>query len=107
METPGKKEFVLKKIPLKQFMSLLHDIYQSGADFVDLHGFKDEDMLQDEVVVSVPISYMNPEFAQEVKDEAPDPPPGLDEDGEQLPFQHEIEEGSLTDNDIDNLLKNV
>lgn len=104
METPRKKEFVLKKIPLKQFMSLLHDIYQSGADFVDLHGHKDPENFQDEVIVSVPLHYLAPEYREEAEAELqPDPPPGLDENGEILPFPHEEE--PVTVEDIDNMLE--
>lgn len=104
MKNPGKKEFILKKIPLKQFMSLLYDIYGSGADFVDLHGIQDEEGLQDEVIVSVPISYINSEFAEETKAENIDPPPGI-EDGDDDGGNEQ--EGSLTTDDIINILKHV
>jgi hypothetical protein len=105
-KSPNKKEFVLKKIPLRQFMALLNDVYQSGADFVDLYGYSDPDATQDEVIVSVPLSYLAPEFKEEAKAEQPDPPPGLNDEGDQEPFPHEMDE-ELTINDISNIINNV
>lgn len=54
------KKIIIRKVPLKQFMNMLHEIYRSGADFVDLHGFKNEEAKQDEITIGVPLEYMMP-----------------------------------------------
>lgn len=50
-------KLVIKKIPLKAFLEVLSDIYESGADFVDLIGTPDDH--EDAIGISVPEEYMN------------------------------------------------
>lgn len=92
-----KKNFVIKKVPLHTFIVLLNNLYQDGADYVDLHGEIDGTGKQDNVTVSVPSEYLSPE-AKALAEEQPDPPPGLEELEEQ-------EDTPLTDEDIVNMLK--
>lgn len=60
-------------------MSLLTDLYNSGADFIDLHGEIDDEKKEDNVTVSVPLEYMSEE-SQASLDPGPPPPPGLTEE---------------------------
>lgn len=73
------KQLIIKKILLKAFLEVLNDIYESGADFVDLIGTPDEH--EDAIGISVPEEYMNT--------------------GEQ---KEEEENSSLTDDDINQLI---
>lgn len=70
----NQKKLIIRKISLKKFLSLLTDIYNSGADFIDLHGMKNDREMQDEVTVSVPLSYMSPESKGDFTED-PLPPP--------------------------------
>tara|TARA_R110000772_G_scaffold196582_1_gene307366 strand:- start:312 stop:587 length:276 start_codon:yes stop_codon:yes gene_type:complete len=54
-----KNNFILRKIPLEGFLSLLTTIYNKGADYVDFHGFINPVDMQDEITVSVPLEYMS------------------------------------------------
>lgn len=58
------KKFTIRKIPLQMLLGLLSDIYQSGADFVDINGIRNDNAKQDEITVSVPIQYMASEYMQ-------------------------------------------
>jgi hypothetical protein len=56
MENNGK-EVRLSRIPLKLFIEALKEVYDTGADFVDLVGQADVD--QDSVGIIVKESYYN------------------------------------------------
>lgn len=90
--SPEKQEFVLRRVPLKEFMVMLSDVYQSGADFVDLYGYVDKSKHQDEVIISVPEEYMNPEFKEEEKKEQPTKPPEIPPAHNKLLTYEDIEE---------------
>lgn len=62
------KEFIIRKVPLSYFIKVLTDVFQSGADFVDLHGVKNVEALQDEITLSVPISYMSPSLRNDIEE---------------------------------------
>ena len=53
--------FTIRKVPLQTFLALLNDVYQSGADFIDINGYINDAAAQDEVTVSVPLGYMTDE----------------------------------------------
>lgn len=77
-------------------MSLLTDLYNSGADFIDLHGEINKEELQDNVTVAVPIEYMTEE-SQASNEPGPEPPPGIEE-------ETEVE---ITEEEMSNLLQHV
>lgn len=93
------KKFILRKVPLKKFVSLLHELYMSGADFVDLRGEINERELQDNVTVSVPVEYMSEE--SQADDPGPLPPPGI------IEGEGEEENVEITEEEIVDLLKYV
>jgi len=49
----------LQKIPLEGFIDLLSDLYEKGADYIDIIGTPDED--QDLMSVIVKVEYIDPE----------------------------------------------
>jgi len=77
-------------------MSLLTELYNNGADFIDLHGEINEKELQDNVTVSVPLEYMSEE-SQSLSE--PSPPPGLSEE--------EMANEEITVEEISDLLRHV
>ena len=89
----SKKEFIIRKVPLENFIEMLQDIYSKGADFIDIHGIRNAQALQDEITVNVPMSYMNDN--SELEEHTP--PPFEEFMGE--------EANSLTFKDIEDLLK--
>ena len=52
---------MFRKIPLINFIHLLNSVYQSGADFIDLKGIRNDQESQYEVGISVPLEYMTPD----------------------------------------------
>ena len=82
-----RKKFKIKKIPLQGFLVLLNEMWENGADFVDLTGFIDEEKKQDEITVHVPLEYMN----------------GL----EFINKMNEEEEKGNDNDDIENIIKNA
>lgn len=99
-------KFVIRKVPLRKFVSLLNELYLSGADFVDLRGYINEVELQDNVTVSVPIEYMSEESQaegsdmEEEYDPGPLPPPGIEEEEKE-------ENVEITEKEIIDLLNHV
>ena len=51
--------FTIKKIPLEEFISILIELYDGGADFVDVTGKPNSE--QDTIQISVLQEYMSPE----------------------------------------------
>jgi len=51
------KEVILKKIPLKIFLDILTDAWNTGADYIDIIGVADE--IQDNIAIAVRDEYMN------------------------------------------------
>jgi hypothetical protein len=95
-----KNKFVIKKVPLGVFLSLLNNLYEDGADFIDLHGEVDGTGLKDNVTVAVPMEYMSKEvreqYMKETTDNSPAPPP-----------KNNKKEGAMTEEELNNLLKNI
>lgn len=94
----NNKKLVIRKVPLNKFLTLLGDLYNSGADFVDLHGEINEEKKEDNITVAVPIEYMSEE-SQASEEPGPPPAPGLEEESEEV-----IE---ITEEAIADLLRNV
>ena len=63
MENQNNNEVRLNKIPLKLFIDTLMDVYNSGADFIDLVG--KPDIEQDSIGIIVRLEYMNSEETEE------------------------------------------
>jgi hypothetical protein len=51
------KEVILKKIPLKVLIDILHDAWNKGADYIDIIGTADE--VQDNIAIAIKEDYMN------------------------------------------------
>jgi hypothetical protein len=86
----------LRKIPLEMFIQILQELYDGGADFVDISGETndDSDALKDTVKLTV-----KPEYLSDYNED------------DTVELQQEIEidysdtnESSLSDEDIDDLI---
>ena len=82
----NSNQVVFKKIPLEGLLAILEDLFDRGADFIDLYGTPDE--VQDQLVIVIPREYINEEcngFVEGedgtlvIKDEIPPAPPNFDE----------------------------
>lgn len=62
-----KKNNMVKKVPLKQFITLLVDIFEQGYDFVDLSHSMDGD--RDVVSIQVLSAYIHNEEEEEDDDD--------------------------------------
>lgn len=56
------KSFLIRKIDLQAFMEILKDIYDQGADYIDLYGHSEEG--QDTVGIKFNKSYMSENYSQ-------------------------------------------
>jgi hypothetical protein len=86
MEEKNKKEIILRKIALQKFIETLVNIYNSGADYVDIIGTPDEN--QDIISIVVHEEYLSKdedeiEFIDE-EEEEPNNKPLSDEDINEL-----------------------
>ena len=52
-----KKKITLQKIPIKNLLDILNEIYDDGADFIDISGIPNEE--QDVISIFVREEYMN------------------------------------------------
>lgn len=75
-------------------MKLLNDLYQGGADYVDIHGERDFKDDQDKVTFSTLLEYMTPEAQESLKNE-PEPP------------EQEYEKEELSKEDIKDIISHV
>jgi len=57
MEKKNNKIITLQKIPIKNLMEILSELYNEGADYIDISGMPDED--QDVISIFVREEYMN------------------------------------------------
>lgn len=55
----NKKTAVFRKIPVETLLDILHEVYEQGADFVDIVGYIEEE--QDTIGIYVYPEYMNTE----------------------------------------------
>lgn len=60
-----RKEFALKKIYLEDFINVLIDIYERGADYVDLIGYPNSE--RDRIDLIVTEEYMRKDEEEENK----------------------------------------
>lgn len=59
----------LRKIPLEQFIQILQDLYDSGADYVDISGDTDVNgELKDTIKITVKPDYMSDNDELEIKE---------------------------------------
>ena len=61
-ENNKKKEVILRKIALQKFIETLVDVYNSGADYVDIIGTPDEN--QDTIGIVVHEEYLSKDDMQ-------------------------------------------
>jgi hypothetical protein len=74
------KEITLRKIPLKVLIEILQDVWDHGADYVDIIGVPDA--IQDNICVAVKEEYMID--SQEEENSSPENKEITDEDLNQL-----------------------
>lgn len=99
-----KHNFTIRKVPLHALLNLLNNLYMDGADYVDLHGELDDEGMQDNVTVAVPLDYLSEDAQEKIEERAsaepgPQPPPGLEEAN--------VEEPGLSEEDVTDLLNNA
>ena len=99
-ENNKKKEVILRKIALQPFIQTLVDVYNSGADYVDIIGTPDEN--QDTIGIVVHEEYLSKE------DGSIELIPDDDEEDEEEPFT-KIDPSTgniipLSDEDINDLI---
>lgn len=74
--TSEEPTVILRKIPLEGFITMLDELYQKGADFIDIIGKPDKE--QDIISIVVRYEYIDPDndgFTEE-------------DDGDSLAFTH-------------------
>lgn len=104
MKKDDKHKFTIRKVPLHALLNLLNNLYMDGADYVDLHGELDDEKMQDNITVAVPLEYLSEDAQEKIEERAsaeslpPPTPPGLTEE--------EMAE-ELSEDDITDLLNNV
>ena len=57
MEKKNNKIITLQKIPIKNLMEILSELYNDGADYIDISGMPNVE--QDVISISVREEYMN------------------------------------------------
>lgn len=72
MEENKGKKVVLRKIHLDSFITILTDLYESGVNYIDLHGTNDTE--QDVIDISFNKEYTI--FSEDNNPEEEDLPPG-------------------------------
>ena len=55
----NKKEITIRKIPLKVLMEVLMEVYETGADFIDITGIHNDN--QDVMSISIKAEYYSEE----------------------------------------------
>lgn len=105
----SNKRLTIRKVPVKTLLSILNELYTSGADFIDLHGIVNNVTKEDSITVSVPLEYMNQEYLNsldkvEQKEEIDDDD---DDDIPQLPPKETKYMTSLSEKDIIEMLKKI
>lgn len=55
-----KKQFILKKIPLDSLLAILSDLYEQGADYIDISGKHNDE--KDEISITVKEEYYSEEY---------------------------------------------
>lgn len=91
----------LRKIPLGMFIEILQDLYENGAEFIDLSGNMTEegDTLRDSVKITVRPEYLAEGFEDDDDDNEED----YMETRINYP-ENEDDDNSLSDDDIEKLM---
>ena len=63
MEKKNNKTITLQKIPIKNLLDILNEIYDNGADYIDISGVPNVE--QDVISIFVREEYMSEEFNEE------------------------------------------
>jgi len=61
----------IQKIPLKEFIIILQDLYEEGVNFIDLSGGEadgDSDLLKDMIKITVKPEYMEEDYDEDDDD---------------------------------------
>jgi hypothetical protein len=82
----------LNKIPLAQFISILEEIYDSGANYVDIEGYPDSDGGELKDIIKLII---RPEYLTDEEDE---------EEIDDVDVTYEENNDKLSDEDISDLI---
>ena len=85
----------IKKIPVRDLIDILNEIYECGVDFVDIIGKVREE--QDSVTISFLEEYVNPEHIDTFEDD-------LDALNEQHNRTNTINVRTLTDDELNDLI---
>ena len=94
----------LRKIPLEPLIQILQDLYDSGADYIDLSGEqnKEEDELKDIIQITVKPEYMTHTDNEDDDDDDIEQEVELDfSDDDDIPS---TDRKSLSDDDINELI---
>jgi len=121
-----KRTFKVEKMPLEELINLLIELYENGADFVDLSS-DNTDPGQDKLIVKTRDEYINPEYLKKFNDKiqnddtyrkmdedeyqkkyGDDAPEDDDDDDEPLPYRPRstgttTTSTPLTENNLDDL----
>ena len=96
---------MLRKIPLGTFIDILQDLFDNGADFIDLVGDEDNgtESPRDSIKITVRPEYLSPDIDQDQDDEEDVIDHGMDflisnGSGSDIP------PSPLSDDDIDDLI---
>ena len=87
MMEENKKTIILQKIPLKRLLETLEEIYNQGADYIDISGVPDVE--QDIIGIHVLEDYMADEE---------------DFDFEETDDEEELKSSDLSDDDLNQLI---
>lgn len=82
----------LRKIPLEPLIEILKDLFDSGADYIDIsgHNNKENDDLQDVIKITIKPEYMID--------------PDDDDTIEEIEMSYDDDQRTLSDEDINNLI---
>jgi len=94
MKKENNTEVTIKKIPLKPLLDILQDVWEKGADYVDIIGVTGD--VQNNVLIAIRDDYMNSEEEEEQS------PKEEKHDGDGDDIQED--DDSLTDDELNLLL---
>jgi len=101
-------KFVITKVPLHNFISILNDLYMKGADYADFNvelNMNKDNTIKDRITVSLKKEYYSDEAQQSMeeynKKNQPPAPPGIVVEEEE---NVEEENSPLTEEDIKDIL---
>lgn len=89
-------EITIKKVPLKALLDILQEVWEKGADYVDIIGVTGD--VENNVLIAIRDDYMNNEEEEDEEEEKSPEEEALDDDDE------DDNEDSLTDDELNLLL---